>query len=131
MEVVIAVGIMVISISASAGMLLATERAAGETLTEAQAISLAEEGISASISIRDRDWNSLAVGVHGLAVQPSPLEWVFQGSSDAANGFTRTVTVTDVNANMRKVVSSVAWTSGIGRTAIVEEQILLTNWASL
>jgi len=130
-EIVVAIGILAISIPAAMSMLLASGRSSGEMLSELRAASLAEEGIQASISIRDRGWNNLTVGNHGLAVQASPLEWIFQGSSDASEGFSRTITVSQVDLNTRKVTSSVNWASGIGRNATVEYQTLLTDWASL
>lgn len=131
LEVMIAVAIMVISITASAAMMTATERGSSEMAGETRASAVAEEGIQASISIRDRGWNSLAVGTHGLIIQASPLEWIFQGSSDTAYGFTRTVTVSAVDANTRKVAVNVSWSPDGKRTARIEEQILLTDWASL
>jgi Tfp pilus assembly protein PilV len=131
MEAMIAAGIMVISISAVAAMMLATERGAVEMIEEVRASALAEEGIHASISIRDRDWDSLSVGVHGLAIQASPLEWVFQGNSDASDGFTRTVTVSSIDSDTRKVSVVVSWSPDGKRTASVEEQALLTDWGHL
>jgi Tfp pilus assembly protein PilV len=131
LEVVIAIAIMAISITASSAMMISAEKSAGETAIHMQAVAVAEEGIHAVMSIRDRDWNGLLLGAHGLAINPSPLTWVFNGASDSADGFTRTVTVTEVDAHTRKVTVGVRWSPDGRRSSVIEEQILLTDWAFL
>lgn len=130
LEIIIAIGVMVMSISATSGMLLMTERATVGMLKEAQGIAIAEEGIQAAISINDRDTTSLSVGSHGLAINSSsPVMWIFSGTSDVSDGYTRTVVVSSVDADTKKVVVTVTWQPEPNRTAVVEEQVLLTNWA--
>ncbi len=131
MEAIVAVAVMAIAISAASAMMIATERAAIEMAGTTQAAALAEEGIHAVISIRDRAWSNMALGAHGLAIQASPAEWIFQGLSDTSNGFTRTVTISSVDADTVKAVVLVTWSPDGKRTAKVEEQILLTDWETL
>lgn len=131
MEIMIAVAVMIMGISAAAAMMLATESSAEEMIRESQAIALAEEGIQASVSINDRDWSELAVGTHGLAIQSSPVRWIFQGTSDVSGGFTRTVAVSSVDAHTKKISVIVTWHPRPDRTATIEEQALFTDWAFL
>ena len=107
-----------------------TEKAVTEMTMEMQAITIAEEGIQASISIGDRSWSSLTVGAHGLAISTSaPIMWIYSGTSDTANGFTRTITISSVDSDTVKVDVTVTWHPAPNRTATVQEQVLLTDWA--
>ncbi len=129
-EILFALAAMVMIVTAAAGITTMTEKAVVEMSMEMQAVTVAEEGIQASISIADRSWSSLAVGVHGLAISStSPIMWIYTGTSDAANGFTRTVTITSVDADTVKVEVIVTWKPEPNRTASVQEQVLLTDWA--
>ncbi len=128
-ELVLASAVMLILMTSSAGIMSLTERMAEESSRQAQAVSIAEEGIQAVISIGDRSWTDMAVGTHGLAIQSSPAMWVFQGVSDANGDFTRTVTVSQVDTDTRKITVTVTWHPQSTRTAAVSEQILLTDWA--
>lgn len=130
-EILVAIGVMIIGITASSALMMATERSSADMMKEAGAIALAEEGSQAVISISDRSWADLTVGTHGLVIQASPAEWIFQGSSDVANGYTRVATVSTYDANTKKVVITVRWNPTAGRTATVENQLLLTDWSTL
>ncbi len=129
-EIIFAVAAMVIFVTATAGITMMTERSAVEMTMEMQAITVAEEGIQASISISDRAWTALTVGAHGLAISGSaPIMWIYSGTSDSANGFTRVITISSVDAETMKVDVTVSWNPAPGRTATVKEQVLLTKWA--
>jgi hypothetical protein len=95
---------------------------------QAQAIALAEEGIQGTISICDRSWTEVSVGNHGLAIGGSPIKWIFSGTSDTADGFTRVITVSSIDTDTKKVVVIVSWKPAFNRTASVELQMLLTDW---
>ena len=128
-ELVLAVAVMVIIMTASAAMMSANETSAEQMSRQLQAMSAVEEGIQATISIADRSWADLAPGTHGLAIQSAPAMWVFQGGSDATGDYTRTITVSDVDSDTRKVVVTVVWHPEPGRSATIEEEIYLTDWA--
>ncbi len=130
-EIIVAVGVMVIGISASAAVMLVVERMAEEMTRETQAISIAEEGIQAAISIGDRSWTELSVGNHGLAIGGTPIAWILNGASDTANGFTRVVSVSSVDIDTKKIDVTVTWVPSAGRSSTVREQMLVTDWASL
>jgi hypothetical protein len=125
-----AIAAMVLLVTAVAGMTTMTEKAVSEMTLEMQAVSIAEEGIQASISISDRAWSALTVGAHGLAISgTAPIEWIYSGTSDAANGFTRVVTISSYDADTVKVDVVVTWHPEPNRTASIQEQVLLTDWA--
>ena len=130
-EIIIAIGIMTVGITFSVSLLMIVEKGVTQTSLEMQAIFYAEEGIQAVISIGDRSGTAVAVGTYGLAVQASPAEWIFSGASDTQNGMTRVVTVSAYDADTKKIDVLVTWHPAPNRTATVDEQILLTDWAFL
>jgi hypothetical protein len=129
-EIMFAIAAMIVLVSATAGLTTMTEKMVTEMTMEMQAITVAEEGIQASISIADRAWSALAVGAHGLAVSgSSPIMYIYSGTSDTANGFTRVITISSYDADTVKVNVTVTWHPEPNRTATVQEQVLLTDWA--
>ena len=94
-----------------------------------QASSIASEGIDAARAIRDANWANLSDGVHGLTYANGG--WSFTGASDVQNGFTRTVTVSDVTTNQRKVTVSVAWKGTAGEPRTYGFSTVLANWRNL
>ena len=96
---------------------------------ELEASALAEEGIEAARSIRDGDWEALAVGTHGLEFTAGT--WLFSGSSDTFNDFTREVTVTEISTNERQVDVDVTWEGRNGQTRNYELSTVLGNWRNL
>lgn len=128
-ELMLALAVMVVILTSTSAIMAANERLADEMSRQVQAMSVAEEGIQAAISIADRSWTDMSVGTHGLAIQASPGMWIFQGTSDANGDYTRTVVVSDVDTDTRKVVVTVSWHPQPGRTATVEQQMYITDWA--
>lgn len=94
-----------------------------------QAAAIASEGIDAARSIRDADWDALEVGVHGLAYANGV--WSFAGSSDVQNGYTRTLQVTEVATNERRVAVNVTWKGVAGQDRSYGYSTMLANWRNL
>jgi len=86
---------------------------------------MAEEGIEAVRSIRDRDFDSLSSGVHGLSL--SGGQWTFSGASDTQDIFMRVIEIGEPDMNTRSVTSTVFWTDG-GQTRSVVLVTTLTDW---
>lgn len=92
----------------------------------AQAIFLAEEGLEASRNIRDSNFSDLTVGAHGVA--SSSNQWVFSGSQDTTNMFTRQVIVSSIDGNRKIASSTVTWQQTPSRTGTVSLGTRFTNW---
>ncbi len=140
-EVVVAVAIFVIiaggSVVAVLGS-LSTSRLAEE---ETQATAYAVEGIEAVQSIRNKDWNDLVDGDHGLTNAGDV--WAFSETSETIDKFTRVVNVSSVlrdenddivdlggdsDPNTKKITSTITWDFTASRTNLVEKVAYLTNW---
>jgi hypothetical protein len=130
-EIIMAIAIMTVGITFSVSILMSVEKGSIESTSEMQAIFYAEEGVQAVISVSDRSGTAVAVGTYGLAIQASPAEWILSGTSDTQNGMTRVVTVSAYDADTKKVDVLVTWKPAPNRTATVDEQVLVTDWAFL
>lgn len=92
----------------------------------ARATLLAEEGIEAIRNIRDEDFSNLVDGTHGLAL--SGGTWIFSGSSDTTDVFTRTTTISTISASEKEISSEVTWNGQNGRTGVITLLTRLTDW---
>ncbi len=92
-----------------------------------EALLYAKEGIDAVKSIRDSNWDSVSVGVHGLVSNSGA--WVFDGSPDLISGkYTREVDVVSATSTIKNVSVTVSWDLVSGRPASVVLDTILTNW---
>ncbi len=72
-----------------------------------RALSMARDGLEGTRLIRDRSWNELVIGDHGMRFINN--RWEFYGTSDIAYDLTRTVTVSTEASGFKKVKSLVTW----------------------
>jgi len=101
------------------------ESSAGAGL-HSRAAELAREGLDAVRNMRDESWDNLTVGTHGLAV--SGGRYVFSGNSDTTNGFTRTITLTDITSDTKQAVSTITWKISPTRNGQISLTSKLTDW---
>lgn len=130
-ELIIAIGIFVISISALIFFIL-DSYISGRLASEITIANfLAEEGLEATRAIRDNSWSDLIASSHGLAI--SGGHWIFQGISedihDQLKGGTRVITIDEnIDPDRKKITSEVNWQFNGGRTEEVRLITYLTNW---
>ena len=109
-ELMIAMGVFVLMVSTVAWLIIdvyLADRAGRERM---EATLLAQEGIEAVRSMRDSDFDNLIAGTYGLTLSGS--NWLFSGSSDSHDQFTRQIVVSDVTGaidqtDIKKVESRV------------------------
>ncbi|MDO8582428.1 MAG: hypothetical protein Q7R63_00315 [bacterium] len=104
-EAVLAYGLLVIGSLALATYATDIRPLARYGTNGLQATLRAKEGIEAVRSMRDRDFNLLVDGTHGITLSTST--WSFAGSSDTKNGLTRVVTVEPFDYRTKKITSTV------------------------
>jgi len=127
-ELLVAIGIFFIAISALALFIL-DSYVSGRLAQEITIANfLAEEGIEATTSIRDNFWDDLILGAHGLVISPEG-HWIFEGSYDATDKFTRVITVEDIGIDRKKITSQVTWQFTQARPQEIRLITYLTNWA--
>lgn len=125
LEVLIALAVLALMTAASFVLFGTTVQQEALSRERAQASTLVQQGMEASRQIRERDWNALATGMHGLALASG--DWSFAGASDTTGIYHRTVTVTDVDANSRNLTVTVSWSSAAGGTAQESASSRLSN----
>ena len=106
-----------------------------------QANRLAEEGLEAVRSIRNRDFNLLSNGNKGVGI--SNNLWTFSGTTDITDKFTRQISITVANRDAGGslvatggttdpdtwlIKSLVTWNYGVGETKQFSLNTILTNW---
>jgi len=102
---------------------------------------LAEEGLEAVRSIRNRDFSLLSAGNKGIGV--SSNLWSFSGTSDATGKFTRQISLITANRDAGGtlvnsggttdpdtwlVKSLITWNYSVGETKQFSLETILTNW---
>ncbi len=139
-ELILAIGLLVVmgtTVIASGVGLLKLNQTAKEVET---ASDYAEEGFEAVKAIRDRGWDNLSNGTFGL--EWNGQEWVFSGSADQRDKFSRSVTIEtaqrDGQGNLttsgtsdsetKKIRVEVWWTGNTNETNQIEVEGYLTNW---
>lgn len=141
-ELLIAMGVFVLVISGIMFLTLDAHSANRQGGERTKATLLAQEGVEAATSLKNRSWKKLAVGDHGLA---AGTVWEFSGSSDSVDKFTRQVGIELVQRDQngaivenggapdfdtRKVTSKITWDFQPDRPSEVAITAYMTNWRS-
>ncbi|MBI5037934.1 MAG: hypothetical protein HZC01_04515 [Candidatus Kerfeldbacteria bacterium] len=126
LEVLIAGGIFALVITVLVGGYITIQSTSVLAGSRERAIALAEEGIEAVRSIRDSAYLELIPGVHGL--QLSGGHWTFAGTFDTREIFSRSITLSAIDANTMRVESRVAWDQTRTRPGEIVFTTDLTNW---
>lgn len=126
LEAILAIGILVLVSTGIIGMSLGGLTGSLRGKERLEATALAQESLEAARSIRDFDWNNLTTGVHGLS--DASGYWAFSGTSDIKGRYTRTITVTDVDATTKDVTARLDWEALAGVNNMLEITNRFTNW---
>jgi Tfp pilus assembly protein PilV len=126
LEVLLAIGIFITGIATVGLLVLDANVASRQGGERTEAVLLAKEGLEAARSIRDGDFDNVTAGAHGIAL--SANTWIFSGVSDTQNQFTRTITVSDIDVDTKKVESTVSWQFTQTRQNSVTFVDYLTDW---
>jgi hypothetical protein len=87
---------------------------------------VADEGIEAVRNIRDAAFSNLSAGAHGLAI--SGGQWIFSGSADAVDIFSRSLTIAAVDSRRKSFNVGVIWVQNPQRTGTITADGRLTDW---
>ena len=100
-----------------------TERQVSETST---ARFLAIEGLEVVRALRDSDFDNLTAGTYGLHLVDTT--WELMPVSDTVEKFTRHITISDVDADTKRIESVVMWDITDAREGTVSLTSDLTDW---
>lgn len=125
-EVLLAVSVFSLIVTGLAGSVIYGQQSTALAGQRVRANFLAEEGLEATRNTRDENYTNLSNGTYGLVI--SSNQWVFSGSQDTTDIFTRQITITDAGTNRKQVTSTVTWQQNPQRTGSVSLVTYLTNW---
>jgi hypothetical protein len=113
LEVIIALTILTIALTSAVLVVTSGQSLSVDSEEGSQALRLAQKNIESSVSSAKADFFALA------------------SSTSVQGEFTKTVIVTNIDANTKQVVSRVAWSTDPLRTQNVELTTLVTNWQTV
>ena len=144
LEVIVALAFFGLIAATITSMVLGGNAGTAQGGRQTEAIALAQEGIEAVRSIRDRAWNE---GKYNQsAVSTSSTEWYFdgEGTTQTIGDYTRVINFSAVcrdaldniancpatytDAHTKKVTVTVSWVTTTGVTDSVQKIAYLTNW---
>lgn len=132
LELLIAMGVFVLAVSAVTFLILDAYLADRFGRERMIATFLAKEGMEAVRSIRDNNWNNLTPGVYGLATLND--NWIFQGvEDDLSNQLKqgrRRIIIESIDSDRVSITSQVTWQLTEARPQEVSLVTYLTNWPS-
>jgi len=128
-EIIFAITVFTIGI-ATIGFLVINARVSINHVTDlTSARLLAAEGIEATVSIRDGSFDALAAGTHGLVLEGG--YWSLSDNPDNQGKFERTITISNLDADSKEVLSQVTWNSINGKEKSISYNTRLTNWKKI
>ncbi len=127
-EMLVAFSVFALFVIATTGVVSGVARNARFVATSEKASRLAEEALEVSRNLRDAapDFAMLPDGAHGLSYAGNI--WGFSGTSDSHDIFTRTVSVSTVAPNQKKIDVGVSWTEQGAAPRSLAVSTYLTNW---
>lgn len=124
--VLVALGIFVLNFTAIGLLVLDASVASRHGGERTQATLLASEGMEAVRSMAEDDFDNVSVGTHGIVI--SGGVWIFSGTEDLQDQFTRSVIVTDLGVDTKKIESTVVWNTTKARQTSVSLVGYITDW---
>jgi len=125
-EVLLAGSIMTLVMVSLLGLLFYSNDSLNKDNSTSQASLIASQSLEIVSGIRDRGFSNLVDGVYGLS--RSEGEWFFVSESDQVDRFTRTITISTISENVKKVAVSVNWSKSPGRLVGISLYKYFTNW---
>ena len=142
MEIVVALGVFVVVAGAGINSFVPVLKQNRQSIEIVRANRLAEEGLEAARSIRNRNFYILANGTYGIGIS-SGILWSFSGTSDVTDKYKRQIFINKAQRDTGgTLVSSggttdpdtflvrslITWNYSIGQTKQFSLETILTNW---
>lgn len=126
-EILFAIAIFTIGVFTIGYLVIDAQSSLQKNIEFTQARLLAAEGIEIVHALRTEDFNQLEAGTYGLSLNGTAWSLV-EDEPDETSQFLRTITIDDVSAKVKHVVSTVTW-GGAGSTErTLSLESYLSNW---
>lgn len=128
MEVLLAVTVFGMFVTALVGVIVFGRTSTASAGYNERATFLAQEALEAVRNIRDENLSNISDGTYGL-VQSGGV-WTLSGSSDVTDVYTRSITISSVDAYRKNITANVTWPyqSSTGNVSLRQ---LLTGWGTI
>ena len=124
-EVILALATFALMVTGMVGAYMYGQQTIAFAGNLSRATLLAEEGLEAARNIRDENFQNLTPGSYGLNVENN--QWILSGTEDHDDLFVRQLTIEDVDADRKKITSTVNWNNGV-KANKVSLETYLTYW---
>jgi len=125
-EVLVALTLFVVIISAVIIFFFNGQLSVLSASKTREALDVARNGIEAARFIRNADWANMVNGQYGLEFTGN--QWQFNSTSDTTGDYTRVITITTPETNVRQVISRVFWQDERFGQQEIEIATLLSDW---
>lgn len=129
-EIIIALTVFTMVVTAAAMVFYGGSSAVRTQGSSAAALEYARSGLEAARAIRDQlGCGSIANGTYGVVLQGNA--WQLTPSPDTSGELTRTITVSTLDTDTKKIVASVSWASDTGGLQSIQLTEALSDWQAV
>ena len=128
-EILVAISVFLVFVFVISNITIGSGQQNKHSAYVKKATALAEEGLEITRNIRDADFANLIDGTYGITTTGNQFNLL--GSSDTVDIFNRTIIISTINAEQKKVLSTVTWNDQISSTNSVALTTYLTNWRKI
>ncbi|MEI6627212.1 MAG: prepilin-type N-terminal cleavage/methylation domain-containing protein [bacterium] len=128
-EILVSISIFLIFVIVVTNILINVSNGTQNSANKELATILAEEALEASRNIRDANFINLSDGNHGLST--SSNQWNLSGSSDIIGIFNRTLNISTINPDQKKVDVTISWADQVSKTNSLTLSTYFTNWRAI
>ena len=127
-EILLATTLFALLVTGFSGIIILSQRSNIAFYQSQNSHSRSDAGLAAVRNIRDANFSNLVNGTYGLSTASG--NWQFSGTSDTAGPYTRSVTISTVDADRRNISSTVQYNKSNGQSVQATLMSRLTNWAA-
>jgi type II secretory pathway pseudopilin PulG len=129
LEIIFSAALAAIFVSVFVGALITSRNTAHRSGDQTRAVLVAEEGLEAVRSVRDRDFAGLTDGTYGVALANN--RWDLTNTPDTTDIFTRSIEISSVDEGTKKIDATVTWRYGDFQTGSTTLATYLTRWRDI
>lgn len=128
-EILIASAIFLLTTTIFISSLISAKFGFDYSTRENRAVLLAEEGLEAVRNIKDAGFENLIDGTYGISNSGSVFD--LSDSPDISDIFTRSLTISTIAENQKRVDAFVSWADKISSSNSVTMSTYFTNWKAI
>ena len=128
-EMIIAIAVFTVIITAAAMVFYGGSSSVYTQKSSGGALERARTGLEAARIIRDSGWSNLTDGIYGVKLNGTT--WQLIPTNDTDGTYTRTVAISTIDDDTKKIVASVSWQTEQQNTQTVGLTTALSRWQDI